>query len=598
MWAVGETTARLLRTALASPRTGVLAVSLAVILNLPSIPTGWYLDDLVHRAQFLDVGPMTDSADMTRRMFDFISGVPADILAYKDIGVLPWWADDELKIRFWRPLSSFTHVLDYALWPDSGILMHAHNVAWLAFLVALVAVLYRRFIAAPMVAGLATVLYALDDAHGMPAAFLANRNAIIAASFGVLSLWLHDRCRRDGWAPGAVLSPLAFLAALLGGESGIGIAPYLLGYALFIERRSGAPRFATIAPHAVVGISWLAYYGWAGYGTSGGSFYLDPVAQPAAWSRQFLIRAPLLLLGQWFVPPSSFALVWTRAQALGLAGFGVAFLALLFLFLRPLLRADATARFFLFGMLLSVVPITAGLPHDRLLFFVGIGAMPLLAMLLVRLFDRSGTRAGRVLGWALVVVHVVVAAPLQLLMNKSIAAQEPLYANPPRSLPRDPKLEGQRLLVVNQPNAFYGQYALLVRAFDGTPVPRSMLMLGPGTTSLALERPSADTLAIEAEKGWLASAFDNVYRDPGRPFPEGYRIHLSGVRIQVVESTPDGRPKRVEFGFARGLEDESLRWVRYEEGRYVPFDLPAVGHEVRIEPVAFNLFSPPEAAEF
>lgn len=77
---------------------------------------------------------------------------------------------------------------------------------------------------------------------------------MVAASFGVLSLWLHDRFRRDGWAPGAILSPVAFLAALLGGESGIGVAPYLLGYALFLERRSGFARFANIVPHAVAGI--------------------------------------------------------------------------------------------------------------------------------------------------------------------------------------------------------------------------------------------------------------------------------------------------------------------------------------------------------
>ena len=348
---------------------------------------------LTHRAQFLEVGPMTDSSDMTHRMFDFLSGDPEEILAYKDLGVLPWWSEDELKFRFWRPLSSFTHVVDYTLWPASGVLMHVHNVAWLAALVAVTALLYRRLIAIPMIGGLATLLCALDDAHGMPAAFLANRNAMVAASFGVLSLWLHDRFRRGGWTPGGILSPLAFLAALLGGESGIGIAPYLLGYAIFMERRSGAARFATIAPHAVVGIAWLVFYKSGGYGTFGSGFYLDPMGQPAEWFSHFLIRAPLLLLGQWFLPPSTFAFAWTQAQTLGIAAFGVVVRALVFFLSRPILREDPTARFFAFGMLLAVVPISAGFPHDRLLFCVGIGAAPLLAMLLARLFDRSELEA-------------------------------------------------------------------------------------------------------------------------------------------------------------------------------------------------------------
>jgi len=588
---------RKLAALVASPRIAIIAVGVGVVLNLPSVPTGWYLDDLIHRAQFLEVGPATDSSDMTHRMFDFLSGEPEEVLTFKDLGVLPWWAADRLGIRFWRPISSFTHVIDYTLWPDSGVLMHVHNLAWLACLLAWIAILYRRLIAVPLVAGLAALLYALDDAHGMPVAFLANRNALVAASFGVLSLWSHDRFRRDGWKPGAVLSPLAFSAALLAGESGIGIAPYLFGYALFMEPKSGVPRIVSILPHAVIGIVWLAAYKAGGYGTSGSEFYLDPIGQPAAWFPQFLIRAPLLLLGQWFLPPSSLAFAWTPAQTLGVAVFGVLFLLLLSLLLRPILREDPTARFFAIGMLLAVVPITAGFPHDRLLFFVGIGGMALLAMLLVRLFDRKvSTGMGRLFGWALIVVHVVIAAPLQLAMSTSISSQEPIYANPPRSLPDDPRLEAQRLVIVNAPNTFYGQYTLIVRRFDSKPAPRSILMLAPGTSSFTLERSSEHALSIEAKDGWLGSPFDNVYRDSIERFPNNYQVRLSDVEIRVVALTEDGRPKRAHFTFERELEDDSLRWVRYEDGRYVPFEPPAVGKTAVIEGVPFSLLSPAEAS--
>ena len=57
--------------------------------GLPSLPSGWYLDDLVHRAQFLEVGPLTDGSNMTHRMFDFVSGDPGQLLAYKELGVGP-----------------------------------------------------------------------------------------------------------------------------------------------------------------------------------------------------------------------------------------------------------------------------------------------------------------------------------------------------------------------------------------------------------------------------------------------------------------------------------------------------------------------------
>ena len=132
-----------------SPRAVRYAVGVAVLLNLPTLGSGWQLDDLTHR------------------MFDFLCGDPEEIKAWKDIGVLPWWGNDRLKLALWRPVSSFTHVIDYTLWPDSGPLMHAQNLVWLCMLIALVGALYRRMLTVS-VTGLAVLLYALDDAHGIP----------------------------------------------------------------------------------------------------------------------------------------------------------------------------------------------------------------------------------------------------------------------------------------------------------------------------------------------------------------------------------------------------------------------------------------------
>ena len=139
---------------------------------------------------------------------------------------------------------------------------------------------------------------------------------------------------------------------------------------------------------------------------------------------------------------------------------------------------------------------------------------------------------------------------------------------------------------------FYGQYTLIVRRFDSKLAPRSMLMLAPGTTSLFLERTSRQALAIEAKDGWLGSPFDIVYRG-SEPFPNDYEVDLSDVGIEVTALTEDGRPKRVHFTFSRELEDESLRWVRYRDGQYVPFELPAVGQSAVIEAVPFSLIAPP-----
>ena len=67
------------------------------------------------------------------------------------------------------------------------------------------AVLYRRLFGregrgALWAAGLAALLYALDDAHSLSTAYLANRNALLATFFGLLSLYCHVRWRDDGRA--------------------------------------------------------------------------------------------------------------------------------------------------------------------------------------------------------------------------------------------------------------------------------------------------------------------------------------------------------------------------------------------------------------
>ena len=75
----------------------------------------------------------------------------------------------------------------------------------------------------------ATELYALDDAHGISAGWLANRNAVVAATFGFASLIAH---------------------------------------ALFLDSGKWFDRTRALLPYALVGAAWLLYYKTSGYGTS------------------------------------------------------------------------------------------------------------------------------------------------------------------------------------------------------------------------------------------------------------------------------------------------------------------------------------------
>ena len=50
----------------------------------------------------------------------------------------------------------------------------------------------------------------------------------------------------------------------------------------------------------------------------------------------------------------------------------------------------------------------------------------------------------------------------------------------------------------------------------------------------------------------------------------------------VLSLTEDGRPANVAFRFETPLEDESLRWICWQGGEFVPWAPPAVGEEVTL----------------
>lgn len=203
----------------------ILAV-LAVVLTLPSLGVGWIADDHYQRARMADADFFPGLSGQPWRFFDFAGRAPMTWAI--EIGVWPWWTSPDLRAAFWRPLTVATHWVDYQLWPDHAIIMHAHSLAWWAVLIVCVTVMYRRLAGGLWVAGLAALFYAIDDARGMPVGFLANRNAIISTVFGVLAIIYHDRWRRDKSKVGAWLAPACLLAALLSAEAGVGALAYLV----------------------------------------------------------------------------------------------------------------------------------------------------------------------------------------------------------------------------------------------------------------------------------------------------------------------------------------------------------------------------------
>ena len=185
----------------------LLLVGVSLALAAPALWTGWQQDDLIHRYFLLGNTDFAGVRPSPLDLFHFLDGDSVRAQGLMDIGVVPWWTLPDLRLSFWRPLAAMTHWIDYQLWPQSGAMMHLNSLLWLGATVLAAVMLYRRLLGRTWVAGLAALLFALDDVHGLPGGWLANRNALLSLFFGILVLIVHDRWRRESLAPGSIPWP-------------------------------------------------------------------------------------------------------------------------------------------------------------------------------------------------------------------------------------------------------------------------------------------------------------------------------------------------------------------------------------------------------
>jgi len=566
----------------------VMALGMAVVL--PSLSAGLLLDDYHHRLLMRGSDSPVRLLESPLDLFRFFDGDPQRTQQLKDLGMVPWWATNA-KAAFWRPISSLTHWLDYTLWPDSLSLMHAQSILWYGLLVLCVALLYRRFATTVAVAAIAALLFAFDDTHATPVGFLANRNALIAATFGVLALLAHDRYRRDNSRSSLIWAVVLLAASLLSAEAGIATAAYLASYALFLDRDTRRGRLVSMLPYLAVIVLWRLLWNGLGYGIENFGIYIDPLREPLRYAGALKDRGAILLLGQLLGPPSDVTMLLAPSGVRVLWRIAVAFLMVFGLLLIPLLRKDRVARFWAVGMLLSVLPICATFPSDRLLVFASIGAMGLIAQFLAAAFGPGARHLGPkpwrmgavALASLFVLVHGIIAAPV-LLVRSAQPMGPKSFTEQMLIGPLDEGVETQDLIVVNPPLAFLTSSSALIWADEGTPFPRSLRLLSSSLFEpVEVRRPDANTLTVRPRFGYYAWVLDALFRDPKQRFQVGDRVELSGMTVEILETTSEGRALEAAFIFPVPLEDPSLRWMQHGPNGLAPFTPPPIGESAVLE---------------
>jgi hypothetical protein len=566
---------------------------LGLCLLSPALWTGLVADDYLHELMLRDNPGVRGLSQRPFDLFRFADGQPSTASQLINEGIFPWWVDPKARLSFFRPLASLSHAADHLAWPGCAPLMHLHSLIWFGLLLVVVAAAYRRFGTMQGGFSLALCLFAIDDAHAPVVGWIANRNALIALCLALPALLIHDRQRREKFRHGAWLGPLCLLLGLLAGELAVCVVAYLVAYAACLDRGPSIRRYGALLPYLLVVVAWKLCCIRLGYGASGSGVYVDPVSDPIRFAWASAERLPVLTLALIAVPFADFWEVyplfspWLRPGVLVLA---LAVSALFACALVRVCRQRADIRFWTMGSMLSLLPMCATFPHDRMLLAPGIGAMAVIAAMLELGWARRG-RVGPAIGaGALAAVHLALAPALLPLRALAVGQFSGLLwqANQTLPLPVAGDLRASTLILLNPPLDPFAAYLPVYREAAGLSRPGQQLWLATGASDVSVTVLDAHRLALRPAHGFLSNAMQRMLREKAHPFRLGERVQLDGASVEVTELTPDARPLEIVVHLARPLRDPSIVWVQWRERGYTTFILPEIGQSVVLPQIAID----------
>lgn len=597
-------------------------------LTLPAMNQSWAADDLIHR-QILLSYPL----EMTLKEL-FVFAKPEMNTALMDLGLFPWWTAENLRVAFFRPVAAFTHWIDYQLWPDSASLMYLQNIGWYCLLCVATTVLYRHFFPKEQfsvwVSGIASLLFATNVVHLGAVTWIASRNTIISTLFGVLSLLAFVRQGPSKRWHTTIIAPTFLLIGLLSGEGAIAICAYLFAYSLFLDRRTITDRIIALTPIVLVILLWRWVYQLLGYGSVASGFYIDPAENPLRFAMAVGERGPILLASQWLGQVPLFYNVLSIPAMYVAWIVSIAILILLGVLLFPLFQHHSVARFWGTGMILSVVPACSiRMLSGRLLFFVALGVMALLAHIATSVLDITAARPlergdnkhaqkrpffyRRSAVRLVLMIHLVLSiAFLPFIVTASSRTQQ--LIDQVTAVNRiSAETETQGIIIVNAPSPFnFIYFSTPSFSTPNQPPPQSartrIRVLAPGASGVWITRLDSDTITVRPEGGFLSRSDDPIdgsinssnspvahqayiyqhlasfFRDSSRSLQVGEQVQLSDLNIEVVETSERSLSTEARMDFAKRLEDTQLNWLQWDwaKNEYVPFPLPEINETVWI----------------
>lgn len=546
-------------------------VLVGVALSLPVLRGGLHDDDFFHRLALSGRAPA-----FRRDVWSLYEFVPSSGEARRliDHGLLPWFADPELRTRFFRPLSSALIGLDVKGFGDRALPAYLHSLIWFSVVLWLVVRIHRRLLS-ERAAFWASLSYAIAGAHAATTSWIAARHVLVGTAFGLAAFavslsWRDKRGRLalgGGLASGALLT-VGFLAS----EAALSAVPLLLSELWLGRREARRERLQQALPVVVVTLVYLGLYALAGYGTRRMGSYVSPFETPGRFAVAALERLPLLLEEAFLGAPCALGqlggvLRWT------LWGLGVVSAVLVVRWFRRAAAADTTRRlsWIPLGLLGALVPFLGPILDGRVL------AMPLLASSMLVGVVIAGRGVGaRVPRWgsAALLIAACGLSPLSRVLMTWVSAQvsETELAMVSRAKIDCPS--GGRVYVVNAADPAIGLYSGPLFRLAGSGW-RSWHVLTVAPNDLELEARGERSLVLRTLGPRATSEFEWVQR--ASALAAGTKVRAQGLSTEVLRSSTEGETE-VLFELEEELDSGCLvRWNGGADGFFESLTLPANG---------------------
>jgi hypothetical protein len=556
------------------------------VVYLPAIRSPYFLDDYVHASMANGTFPLHRHP---LDLYNFVDERERPVLWAR--GMVPWWADPRLSIRFFRPLSSALIWAEHRLLGDGPLLLHVHSFLWWALAVLGARALFVKLLPSPRVAALATAIFALAPCHAFPLGWLANREVLVSAAFGWPALGAYLRFREGRSAWDAALAMALFGASLLAGEYSLCFAGYVVAYELFAKDRLFA-RSAGLLAYFAPAATYLAARARFGYGARGSGFYSDPFREPVAFFTALPRRLMSLVLEGWFSLDHDTITGGTKGWAIA-----AAFFAALALCAAPIVELHRdldeatrkTARWLLVGSLLALFPVTAVIASPRVLGVGFFGVAATVALLLERVWFTHREEVtprpfaeehARTCALALGFAHLVHGPLTSHLVSRSFRKSATDFAQHSQELYRRSQEAGESNVVVLRGMAG----SLFLPWLDRRdPSPPFLVLAQTGHVLALRQGPRSIELLMPPSAGAFSIGSGNLFRGESTPMAPGDVFTMPGLRITVRDVGPMG-PRRVSYEFDRELEASSLAWVTEDHSGFPDATLPAPGFGQPFDP--------------